>query len=119
MKYKGKEHDYPVSRKNDHTTFLACITTDGNYLNPLIIIKRQTIDIRFCREPILDKIILASSESDFINSDIFDKRLEKHFVPYIKEMRKKNKYTRPAVLLFDCCSSNQRRLICIMTEFFN
>ena len=70
-KDKGKELNYPVSRKNNHTTFLACITADG-YLKPMIVIKRKTLDVRFCRIPIIDKIVHGSSESGFVNSELFN-----------------------------------------------
>ena len=63
--------NYPVKRTNDHTTFLACITADGSYLNPLIVVKRKTVEARFFRVPIADKIYLSESESGFMTTEIF------------------------------------------------
>ena len=97
---------YPVSRKNNRTTFLACISADGEYLNPLIIIKRKTVDSRFLTIPLFDKVLLEYSESGYINGQLFDHWIEDVFVPYIKEKRLKYKYDGPALLLLDGCSSH-------------
>lgn len=111
-KNKGKDLSYPVTRKNDHTTFLACITAGGKYLNPLMVVKRKTIDARFFRTPIIDQAMIGYSESGFINSELFNDWLEKVLVPYMVESRKKYQYSGPAVLLLDGCSSH------ITTKFF-
>lgn len=97
---------YPVARKNNRTTFLACICADGEYLNPLIIIKRKTVDSRFLTIPLFDKVLIEYSESGYINGQLFDHWIENVFVPYIKEKRLKYKYDGPALLLLDGCSSH-------------
>ena len=95
---------FPVKRTNNRTTFLACITGDGCYLKPLIVIKRKTIEARFCRLPIIDKIFFAQNDSGFITTEIFNDWIIQILVPYIQEKRKQMNYNGPAVLLLDGCS---------------
>ena len=97
---------YPVCRKNDHTTFLACISAGGDYLNPLIIVKRKTVDSKIFYVPINDKIMIKDSESGYINSEIYDDWMNSVFFPGLKERREKFSYEGPAVLLLDGCSSH-------------
>ncbi len=96
--------NYPVKRSNNHTTFLACITADGSFLNPLIVIKRKTLEARMFRCPIADKIFISENESGYITSEIFDDWATNVLVPYIQNKRKELKYTGPAVLIMDGCS---------------
>lgn len=96
--------NYPVKRTNDHTTFLACITADGSYLKPLVVVKRKTIEARVFRAPIFDKIYICENESGFITSSIFDDWLSQILIPYIVEKRKQHNYHGPAVLILDGCS---------------
>ena len=95
--------NYPVKRSNTRTTFLACITADGSYLKPLIVIKRKTIEARAFRVPIFDKLYIASNESGFITTEIFDEWVDKILIPYIDSKREELKYTGPAVLILDGC----------------
>lgn len=96
--------NYPVKRSNTHTTFIACITADGSYLKPLIVIKRKTIEARVFRVPIFDKLYIAANESGFITTEIFDDWINKILIPYIDSKRKEMNYTGPAVLILDGCS---------------
>ena len=109
-KDKGKELSYTVTRQNNHETFLACISADGSYLKPLIVIKRKTLDVRICRIPIMDKIIIGSSESGFINSNLFDRWVENALIPYIKQRREEHKHEGRALLLLDGASSHFTKL---------
>lgn len=96
--------NYPVKRTNNHTTFLACITADGSFLKPLIVVKRKTIEARIFRAPICDKIYISDNESGFITSTIFDDWVNQILIPYIVEKRKQLNYHGPAVLILDGCS---------------
>ena len=93
--------NYPFKRSNTHTTFIACITADGSYLKPLIVIKRKTIEARVFRVPIFDKLYIAANESGFITTEIFDDWVNKIFISYIDSKRKEMDYTGPAVLILD------------------
>lgn len=97
---------YPVKRKNNRTTFLACISGDGEYLNPAVVIKRKTVDSRILTIPLFSNVLLDYSESGYINGQIFDHWLEKVFEPYIKSKRQKYQYNGPAILLIDGCTAH-------------
>lgn len=97
---------FPVSRKNDHTTFIACISASGEYMKPLIIIKRKTVDSQYLFVPLQDKVLIDSSESGYINAEIYDKWINTEFFPTLKEKRNLFAYDGPAVLLLDGWSSH-------------
>ena len=97
---------YPVTRKNYRTSFLACICADGEYLNPLIIIKRKTVDTKFVKYSLFDKVLLDFSESGFINGEIFDHWLEKVFEPYLQQKIAKFNYSGPSILIIDGCTAH-------------
>lgn len=83
---------------------MACITGDGSYLKPLIVVKRKTVEARICRLPIADKLYISDNESGFITGDIFDTWVKSILIPYVQEKRKQFNYSGPAVLLLDGCS---------------
>ena len=95
--------NYPVKRMSNHTTFLACIAADGFYLNPLIVIKRKTVEARMFQSPIADKIFISENDSGFITSEMFDNWVTNILIPYIKNKRKELDYQGPAVLILDGC----------------
>lgn len=47
---------FPVERKDDHTTFVACICADGTYMKPLIVVKRKTIEARILKASFWNKL---------------------------------------------------------------
>lgn len=71
---------------------------------PLIVVKRKTVEARFFRTPISDKIYISDNEWVFITSEIFNDWAENIPILYIKEKREKLKYQGPAVLILDGCS---------------
>ena len=97
---------YPVERKDDHTTFLACIAADGSYFKPLIVVKRTTIEAQVLRLSLFDKVMLEPEETGYINSEIFNEWIEKIFIPEVQERRRRFNYTGPAVLILDGCTSH-------------
>lgn len=97
---------YPIERKDDHTTFLACIAADGSYFKPLIVVKRTTIEARVLRLSLFDKVMIEPEETGYINSEIFNEWVDKIFIPEVQERRKRFNYTGPAVLILDGCSSH-------------
>ncbi|KAK8894756.1 hypothetical protein M9Y10_023193 [Tritrichomonas musculus] len=77
---------FPVERKDDHTTFVACICADGTYMKPLIVVKRKTMEVRILRTSLWNKLRIEHEDTDYINSKIFDAWLEKDlFLKKIKE----------------------------------
>ena len=97
---------FPVERKDDHTTFVACIAADGSYLKPLIVVKRKTIEARALRKSLSDKVMILCEDTGYINSEIFNKWLSDLFIPEVQERRRKFNYTGPAVLILDGCPSH-------------
>lgn len=97
--HKGKPR-FPVAKKADHTTFLACISAGGEYMKPLIITKRQTVDSQICHLPIHDKIVIETSDSGYINSNIFDKWMNNVF--FFQLYKKKEIFLLMMDLRFFC-----------------
>lgn len=97
---------YPVKRRDDHTTFVACIAADGSYLKPLIVVKRKTIEARILRASLFDKVVIKYQETGYINSDVFNYWVTEVFIPEVNERRKKFNYSGPAVLIIDGCPSH-------------
>lgn len=97
---------FPVKRKDDHTTFVACICADGSYMKPLMVVKRKTIEARILRTSLWDKVKIEHEETGYINSKIFDAWLEKVFIPEVNRRRLFYNYFGPAVLILDGCPSH-------------
>ena len=97
---------FPVERKDDHTTFVACICADGTYMKPLIVVKRKTIEARILRTSLWNKLRIEHEDTGYINSKIFDAWLEKVFIPEVNKRRLDYNYTGPAVLILDGCPSH-------------
>ena len=49
IEWEKKEYHFPIHKREDHTTFVACIAADGSYFRPLIVVKRKTIEARVLR----------------------------------------------------------------------
>ncbi len=97
---------FPVERKDDHTTFVACICADGSFMKPLIVVKRKTIEARIMRTSLWNKLRIEHDETGYINSKIFDIWTEKIFIPEVNRRRLEFNYTGPAVLILDGCPSH-------------
>ena len=96
---------YPVSRKQDHATVLACIVANGTFLKPLFVVQRATIEASLLLHNMgPDKISIEQAESGYINSAIFDKWLKEVFIVHVEKSRKEFDYAGPGILLLDGCS---------------
>lgn len=62
--------------------------------------------------------MLSPNESGFINSDIIDECFEKHFVPYIQQMREKHKCSSSAVLILDGLEYLSKCAMIIRLKYF-
>ena len=104
---KEKPVYYPIPRNNNRSTFLGCITGDGYYVKPLIITKRKTFTPELINLGITpDKVMLASNDSGFITTEIFNKWLEHEFSKYIKNRRQQLSYEGVGVILCDGFSAH-------------
>ena len=103
---------YPVSRKQDHATFLACIAADGTYLQPMLVAQRSTIEIALtCHNLGPDRIKLVNSETGFITAKLFDYWLSEVFYKYVQQKRELLNYQGVAILMLDGCTChNTERL---------
>ena len=99
---------YPVKRIPNRTTFLGCITANGDSLRPLIITKRKTVDSSLLlRGYTASKFQLAYSVKGYITKDIFNEWLKEVLVPYIQQMRDDCSYVGPGVIFLDGCTCHQ------------
>ena len=104
---KDKPVYYPIPRNNNRSTFLGCITGDGCFMKPLIITKRKTFTPELLSLGITpDKIMLASNDSGFITTEIFNKWVEQEFVKYINNKRKELGYEGVGIVLCDGFSAH-------------
>lgn len=101
-----KEYHFPIHKRDDHSTFVACIVADGSYFKPLIVVKRKTIEVRVLRLSIADKVMIMHEETGYINNIVFDEWIDKIFIPEVQEKGRKYHYNGPAVLILDGCSSH-------------
>ena len=101
-----KRLQFPVERKDEHTTFVACICADGTYLKPLIVVKRKTIEARILRTSLCGMIKIEHEETGYVNSEVFNAWINKVFIPAVTSRRLEYNYTGPAVLIIDGCPSH-------------
>ena len=98
---------YPVPRKGDRSTFLGCITGDGRFIKPLIITKRKTFTDRLINLGITpDNIMLETSQTGYITTELFNEWLDQEFVPYIASRREELNYNGVGIVICDGFSSH-------------
>ena len=109
-KVKTDQHGeffYPVDRKSNHTTFLACVTAAGQSLKPMIVTKRKTIEeLLFLKQYDNSKLYLAYSNKGYITSELFNEWAQNVFEPFIRSIRDEKCYSGPGLLILDGCSSH-------------
>ena len=102
---------YPVERKPNHATFLACVNAYGDYFKPLIICKRKTVDEGTLVQNIgPSKLYLSYSEKGYITKTIFDEWLKQVFEPEIQKLRASYGYQGPGMVLLDGCTAHKTDL---------
>ena len=113
VKVGSSSHFYPVPRKDNRATFLACVSASGDATKPLIITKRKTAETSLLLEGITpDKVMLGFSEKGYITSTLFNEWLLDVFKPFVIETREKYGLpTEVGMILLDGASSH-------MTETF-
>ena len=115
VKVGSSANYYPVPRKDNRATFLACVAASGESMKPLIITKRKTAETSLLLEGITpEKVMLAFSEKGYITSEIFNTWLIEVFKPFVLERRQQlGLMTEVGMILLDGASSH-------LTEtFFN
>jgi hypothetical protein len=110
--YQGATMRIPVSRETKRATLLAAITADGHYLKPLVVIPRQTCDAELFQIGFTpEKILYASQENGFIDTELFDWWTREVLFPYVSETRERLKYNGQALVILDGCT-------CHSSDFF-
>ena len=98
---------YPVPRKGNRSTFLGCITGDGRFIKPIIITKRKTFSEQLLTLGITpENIMLETSQTGYITTEIFNKWLDQAFVPYIQKRRDELNYSGVGVVICDGFSAH-------------
>lgn len=96
---------HPVSRSEKRATFLATITASGNFLKPLMIVSRTTIEAElFCAGYDYEQVLFATSQEGYITKQLFRRYIEQVLVPYVRVTRENIGYHGRAVLIMDGCS---------------
>ena len=99
---------HPVSRAEKRATFLAAITASGNFLKPLMIVPRSTIECDLIVSGYdSEKVVFASSPEGYITKELFMKYIEHIVLPYVRWTRKSTGYNGHAVLIMDGCSCHR------------
>ena len=99
---EGSKRYYPVSRKGDHTTFLSAINAYGDFVKPLIVTKRATVEASLLYYNLgPDRIMLKRTEKGYITQEVFIEWFETCFIRKLQELRNLHKYSGPGMLLLD------------------
>jgi hypothetical protein len=97
-----------VARNGKRITLVACISADGSYLRPALIIARKTWDDELVEWGYTsEKIEVYSQEHSFIEADIFDDWFSDTFVPEIQKRRSNFGYRGLAILIMDNCTAHK------------
>ena len=100
--YKGNSIFFAADRNSSHSTMLAGIAADGSALTPLMIVERDTFELELYNMGYTsDKLMLAHSDSGFINERLFLKWAKDIFYQEIRQKRNICSYADPAVLILD------------------
>ena len=99
---------HPVSRSEKRATFLATITASGNFLRPMMIVPRSTIETELlCAGYDSEKVLFATSQEGYITKELFIRYVEHALVPYVRVTRQNINYHGQAVLIMDGCSCHR------------
>ena len=91
---------------------VAAICADGDALNPLIVIHRQTVDQELRTLGYTNaNLTLAHSSTGYVNAKIFQRWISDIYIPHLRGKRSRTGYDGPSVLIMDGCSSHDVDLI--------
>ena len=100
---------YKIARNEKNITSLLCISLDGDFLPPGIILPRNTIPSLIDKTGIRDgkDVVLFGSDSSYINSMIFATYFSEVIIPEIVKRRiNLDIGNSPALVLMDNCSAH-------------
>ena len=99
--YTQKTCRYSVNRNYKKATALHCISTDGEYIKPMIIVPRVSIDSEI--DTICPRIHYypVHQVNGYMNTAAFNHWFTEIFIPVLSAKRTKYNYSGKAVLLMD------------------
>ena len=97
----------PASRASRKLTVLHTICSDGDWVKPLFVVSRKTIDSELYRQIPPKSIAIQYQGKGHLDSQIFSYWLYDIFIPYLMEKRSRESYTGPSLLLLDGFSSHK------------
>ena len=95
----------PNRRESKRSTLIHCISADGTYTKPLLIIPRKTVDSSILKRLCCNNVLIKHQEKGFANTELIKYWLETIFFPEVE--RKLNEefqcssYSGHAVLILD------------------
>ena len=106
---EGVLHPFiPVSRSSRKLSVLHTIASDGEWVKPLFVVPRKTLDSDIYRVLPPDSIEVHHQNKGFLNAAIFAHWFSDIFIPHLLEKRKRKHYEGPALLILDGFSAHTK-----------
>ncbi len=99
---------YSVERAGKRITALFCISTNADWIPPLIVTNRSTVDSEIHTLIPPDKYMIKQQSKGFLNTINFKHWFEDVFLQMLQWKRKKYNYNGPVLLLMDGFISHQQ-----------
>ena len=96
----------PISRAARRLSVLHTISSDGEWIKPLFVVPRKTLDMSVYNVIQPDQIDAKHQNKGFLNTEIFEHWFTNIFIPHLKEKRIRKHYNRSALLLLDGFSTH-------------
>ena len=102
----------PVGRGQKRFTIVHCISTDGEFIPPFLIIPRKSVDsdLYYIYDP--RKLHWRYQQRGFMTDELFAEYFQNHFIAYLEQKRKVHNYTGPALLLMDNLLAHKKAVGC-------
>jgi hypothetical protein len=99
---------YPVPRTGKRITLIACISADGSYTRPAIVISRKTWNDELVESGLTnEKLEIYSQPKAFIDGGIFEDWFRDTFIVELQRRRAAFSYYGWAALIMDNCSAHR------------
>ena len=98
----------PVERASRRLTVLHTIASDGEWIKPLFVVPRRSVDSDLYDTIPYESIDIKYQNKGFLNSEIFMHWFSKIFVPHLINKRKAKNYYGPALLILDGFSAHTK-----------
>lgn len=99
--YDKQARYYPVNRSGKRITALSCICTNADWIPPMIIVNRSTIDSEIHSIVPADKYFIVRQSKGFLTTSNLKQWFDKIFIPELQLKRLKYNYNGTCLLLMD------------------